>query len=334
MILADKIINERKRNAWSQEELADKLGVSRQAVSKWESAQSVPDIQRVIQMAQLFGVSTDYLLKDEYDAIENNPSEPVSYDYDKSFDEPIARRLVSLEEANEFLECRNAIAPKVALAVFMCIISPVLLIVLAGLAECGGIGLSEGVAAAVGVVVLLLLVAVAVFIFITTGYQAEKFAFLEKEPIETAYGVTGMVRTKKAEYEPMRNVSIALGVILCILSPVPLIVSACLELPELTIIMTVAILLFLVAVGVYLIVNSSMIYGSYTTLLEEGEYTVEAKQNNQRMERIGGVYWGIATAIYLGWSFLTGEWSITWVVWVLAGVLFAPISALIAYIKK
>ena len=62
MILADKIINERKRNAWSQEELADKLGVSRQAVSKWESAQSVPDIQRVIQMAQLFGVSTDYLL--------------------------------------------------------------------------------------------------------------------------------------------------------------------------------------------------------------------------------------------------------------------------------
>ena len=74
MILADKIINERKRNAWSQEELADKLGVSRQAVSKWESAQSVPDIQRVIQMAQLFGVSTDYLLKDEYDATENNQS--------------------------------------------------------------------------------------------------------------------------------------------------------------------------------------------------------------------------------------------------------------------
>ena len=334
MILADKIINERKRNAWSQEELADKLGVSRQAVSKWESAQSVPDIQRVIQMAQLFGVSTDYLLKDEYDATENNQSEPVSYDYDKSFDEPIARRLVSLEEANAFLECRKAIAPKIALAVFMCIVSPVLLIVLAGLAECSNIGLSEGVAAAVGIVMLLLLVAVAVFIFITTGYQAEKFAFLEKEPIETAYGVTGMVKTKKAEYEPMRNVSMAIGVIMCILSPVPLLVASCLGLPELTIVMTVAILLFLVAVGVYLIVNCSMVYSSYTTLLEEGEYTVEAKKNNQRMERIGGVYWGLATAIYLAWSFLTGEWGITWIIWVLAGVLFAPISALVAYIKK
>ena len=65
MILADKIAEERKRNGWSQEELAERLGVSRQAVSKWESAGSVPDLQKVIQLAELFGVSTDYLLKDE-----------------------------------------------------------------------------------------------------------------------------------------------------------------------------------------------------------------------------------------------------------------------------
>ena len=65
MIIADKIIDERKRNGWSQEELADKLQVSRQFVSKWEGAQSIPDINRIIQMAELFGVSTDYLLKDD-----------------------------------------------------------------------------------------------------------------------------------------------------------------------------------------------------------------------------------------------------------------------------
>lgn len=65
MILAEKITEERKKNGWSQEELAEKLGVSRQAVSKWESTGSVPDLQRVIQLAELFAVSTDYLLKDE-----------------------------------------------------------------------------------------------------------------------------------------------------------------------------------------------------------------------------------------------------------------------------
>ena len=65
MILADKIIAERKKNGWSQEELAEKLGVTRQSVSKWEGAQSVPDLQRILEMSKIFGVSTDYLLKDD-----------------------------------------------------------------------------------------------------------------------------------------------------------------------------------------------------------------------------------------------------------------------------
>lgn len=68
MILADKIIDLRKKNGWSQEELAEKLGVSRQAVSKWESAQAIPDLGRVLAMADLFSVTTDYLLRDENEA--------------------------------------------------------------------------------------------------------------------------------------------------------------------------------------------------------------------------------------------------------------------------
>ena len=50
MILADKIINERKKNGWSQEELAELLSVSRQSVSKWESAQAVPDLAKIINL--------------------------------------------------------------------------------------------------------------------------------------------------------------------------------------------------------------------------------------------------------------------------------------------
>lgn len=65
MILAEKIMTLRKRAGWSQEELAAQLGVSRQSVSKWEGAQSVPDMDKVVQMSRLFGVTTDFLLKDE-----------------------------------------------------------------------------------------------------------------------------------------------------------------------------------------------------------------------------------------------------------------------------
>ena len=65
MILADKVMALRKKNNWSQEELAEKLNISRQSVSKWESGASIPDIDEIIAMSGLFGVSTDYLLKDD-----------------------------------------------------------------------------------------------------------------------------------------------------------------------------------------------------------------------------------------------------------------------------
>ena len=65
MILADKIINLRKKAGWSQEDLAEMIGVSRQSVSKWEGAQSVPDMDKILRLSRIFGVSTDYLLKDE-----------------------------------------------------------------------------------------------------------------------------------------------------------------------------------------------------------------------------------------------------------------------------
>ena len=109
MILAEKIMEERKRNGWSQEELAEKLSVSRQAVSKWESAQSIPDLQRVIQLSELFGVSTDYLLKDECEASQSVEGvEPLDKDY--------SLKKVSMEEANDFMEIKKKNAPKIAAA--------------------------------------------------------------------------------------------------------------------------------------------------------------------------------------------------------------------------
>ena len=63
MNMADRIQYLRKTKGLSQEELADKIGVSRQAVSKWESEQSTPDIEKIIMMSEIFEVTTDYILK-------------------------------------------------------------------------------------------------------------------------------------------------------------------------------------------------------------------------------------------------------------------------------
>ncbi len=64
MNLNQKITQLRNDNNWSQEELAEKLNVSRQSVSKWESGQAKPDLDKIVVLSNIFDVSTDYLLKD------------------------------------------------------------------------------------------------------------------------------------------------------------------------------------------------------------------------------------------------------------------------------
>ncbi len=64
-MIGDKIAELRKQNGMSQEELADRMGISRQSVSKWESGQSQPEIEKLLQLSELFHVSTDYLLKED-----------------------------------------------------------------------------------------------------------------------------------------------------------------------------------------------------------------------------------------------------------------------------
>lgn len=79
MNIADRIQHLRKIKGVSQEELADKMGVSRQAVSKWESEQSIPEIDKIIAMSDYFAVTTDYLLKGiEMTENEDNSGEVIA----------------------------------------------------------------------------------------------------------------------------------------------------------------------------------------------------------------------------------------------------------------
>lgn len=314
MILADKIIQLRKKAGWSQEELAEQLGVSRQSVSKWEGAQSVPDLNKIIAMSQLFGVSVDYLVKDEIEA-----EEPVL----PAADTPVPPvRRVTMEEANEFLALRRAASKKIALGVMLCILSPVVLILLGGFSEYGSI--SENLSTGLGLGVLLAMVAIAVAIFITTGSKAAAYEFLEKETIETEYGVDGMVKELKKNYSETYTRKNVMGAVLCILAVVPLVSVSVATQNPLHSILSVCFLLILVSVGVYQFVSGGVIWESFNKLLQEGDYTPDAKRVNKN---IGSIYWPIVTAVYLGYSFITGGWTHSWIIWPVAGILWAAISA-------
>lgn len=326
MILADKIIDLRKKNGWSQEELAEQLGISRQTVSKWEGAQSVPDMGRVVQMSTLFGVSTDYLLKDDMEL-----PEPTAGAQPEA-----PERSVNMEEANEFLRVKAVNARCVALGVLLCVLSPVCLILLGGAQSYGLLGLSEAQTTGLGLAVLLLMVGGAVALFVTSAVRVSPYAWLEEESVDTLYGVDGMVKERREQYRPRFTLQLTLGIVLCVLSAVPIFLSVMLygEQEGFAHVLSVALTLALVAVGVWLIIRSSMVWGAFQQLLEEGDYTRASKENKRKLAPFNGVYWGLVTAGYLAWSFLSGGWNRTWIVWPVAGVAYGAIFGILKLVRK
>ena len=324
MIMADKIIKQRKRCGWSQEELAEKLGVSRQAISKWEGAQSMPDLGRVLELGQLFGVSTDYLIKDELEDDEAG----------EAADCMSSLRMVSMEEANAFLQIKEKTAGRIALAVFLCILSPICLILLGAASEFGMIGITDNSAVGVGLVVMLLIVACAVTIFISCGIKTQPYEYLEKEIFETEYGVDGMVKDRQKRYRDTYAKSNISGACLCIMSVVPMFVTIAFTENEFWLSLTIAALLLLAGTGVIFFITAGIRWESMQKLLQEGDYAKSKKKGSGVSGAIKTAYWLIVVAGYLAYSFATNDWKQSWIIWPVAGVLFAAVSVVCDTLEK
>lgn len=314
MILADKITRLRKKNGWSQEELAEKMGVSRQAVSKWEGAQTIPDLEKILQLGGLFGVTTDYLLKDDIEDEEFS---------DSGMDSGVKR--ITLAEANAYLTQRKAASLTIAIATMLCVLSPIPLIVLGAGIELFGI--SANVAVITGLVVLFVLAAIAVMLYVLCGFKNAPYSFLEKGEFETEYGVRGMVKERQKAYQNTYVATNIAATVLCVLSPIPLLVGTFSE-DGITSVATLAATMILAGIGAMLFILAGVRYASMQKLLKEGEYTATGKKKAKIKDAVDTAYWLCAVAIYLGWSFLSNDWHITWVLWPIAGVLSAIVSVI------
>lgn len=328
MILADKIILLRKKAGWSQEELAAQLGVTRQSVSKWEGAQSVPDMDKVVQMSRLFGVTTDYLLKDEIE--EPAPSEATDVSEG-------ALRRVSMEEAARYIDMRRAAAPRMALAAFLCVVSPVILMLLAARSEMAGARVTENVAVGIGLCVLLVLVAAGVTLFLSCAAQAKDFEFLAKEPFETEYGVSGMVKERREQYRPQYYRLISIGTALCILSAAPMFAVMGMGESDIAYVSAICALLLIVGVGTMAFVYGGTYQSALDQLLEEGDYTRREKAKSGVLGAVSVIYWLAATAIYLLCTF-TPVTSLTqktsWIIWAVAGVLYGAVMMIVRLCER
>lgn len=330
MILAEKIIKLRKQNGWSQEDLASRLNVSRQSISKWESMASIPDLDKIVKLSRIFGVSTDYLLMDEMEEEPSFAMEEVIADGAKEK----AARNVSMEEAAGFMNQVEKSSLWIAFGVAVCILSPVCLIILSGMQEYGAVGISEDAASGIGIIVLLTMIATAVTFFISHGMKLEKYEYLEKEDLSLEYGIAGIVEKKKELFAPVYQRGVMIGVSLCILCVVPLMLAVIFGSGEITYVYCVAFLLVMIAAAVFLFVKRGMVQSSYDKLLEEGDYTREKKAFQRKNGTAITVYWCVTAAIYLGISFVTMCWDRTWIIWPVAGVLFGAVEAILAVRQK
>ncbi|MCM3708608.1 MULTISPECIES: helix-turn-helix domain-containing protein [Cytobacillus] len=138
MIFAEKLKKERKEKGWSQEELAEKLYVSRQSVSKWENGQNYPSIEIIIKLSDLFGVTIDELLRSDGELTEKviKDSRQLAYPRMKVFFEilflvGLAMLLIKLG----ILGLKNFTDMEIALSGFIWNFGPLVLMVGGGIAS-------------------------------------------------------------------------------------------------------------------------------------------------------------------------------------------------------
>lgn len=314
MILADKIINHRKRLNLTQEQLAEKLDVSRQSISKWEGALSITDTDKLLALSNIFGVSVDYLLKDDMEDVEYIESDVY------------LNQKLSMMAANEYISLRLEWAKKIAFGVLLCIISPVALILFNELSENAYVEFSKY--SPLGLIILILLVATAVSIFIKSNFVLKKYEFIEKDTFDSEYGVESLAKKALDEYQNTHSNKIIIAILLIITSVIWIFLADVFDSVILDIV-KVSLLLIMVGLGVYLLVESSVINSTYKQLLQIEDYSIKNKQTNKKLAKYYGIYWLVIVSVYLYVSF-TNSFQTSWIIFPIAGVSFGVFSILVS----
>ena len=372
MLLSEKIMSLRKRNGWSQEELAQQLGVSRQSVSKWESMASMPDIQKIMAMSELFGVSTDYLLKDELEELpatavtttaattaddaDTTTSDGIagaaagaatgaSSGNDASTSKAVAPKLsVSLETATEYLDAVARTSRPTSFAITLFILGPALLVSLATYSEDAlnfdPTRISPDALGIAGVCLMMLFTAAGVGLLILQDMKLARFKQFKKASLELQYGVEAAVRRRAESTESLRYMQQAAGVCLTILSAIPFLIASYFG-AGLTFAIGFLAAAILVSLGVYLLVYSGILRDGYRVLLQEGDFSHDEKSSKKDYEStalkyrsLAKAYFGAIALLYVGYSFITKDWKSSWIIWPVSALLYHIALSILNALKK
>lgn len=313
MNLSKNLYYLRKRDKITQEELAERLGVSRQSVSKWETGEAYPEMEKLVALCDLYHITLDELVKNDLTASENaengeNPKEAAS-------------------NTDAFISHMNAFSVKISLGVFL---------VLFGLACCVAIGAlsqglpHEGLVASIGAAVFLLFIAAAVFLFVFAGLSHEKFR-KENPVMENTLPQDQINRFSKRFAIAMACLvsAVILDVVILILIT-SLIEAETIFVPNKEQALALCAAVFLLILS--FIVGGFTYFGIQHSKYYVSEYNKEnERENAKRSEWVDGVCGVImmtAAAVYLVLGFVWNLWHPGWVIFPVGGILCGIVSTL------
>ncbi len=286
MSFAENLQNLRKKSNMTQDELAEKLQVSRQAVSKWESGSGYPETEKIISICEIFDCSMDELIrgkitldkKDNYDLVMSTSAKQVS----------IAVTLILL-----------------GVSIFLTII-----------------GLSPDVeqSSLIGICVILLSVAFAVPLFIVNGFKIEEFK--KKNPILNNVYTENELEVGKTKYTKFT----AIGISIILIGVMIMMLLFGLKIGGEESSLPVAILMYFITIGTSIIVYASNMKEKFDILKYNKENTLEYKEVKNKVGKICGIIMLITTIIFLIWGFTLNMWEINWMVYPIGGILCGIIS--------
>ena len=171
--------------------------------------------------------------------------------------------------------------------------------------------------------------------YIVCGYRSSHYSFLNDAEFDTEYGVVGMVKEKEKAFKKLYMRLNLIGVILCVLCPLPLILSALANNDLIAAAMT-CLLILIAALGVFCFIYVGVRWASLRRLQRDPEYIENdnKKRAPSLFDTVRTVYWLIVTAAYFAWSFIGGAWHISWILWIIAGILFAAMNAIFNYFEN
>ena len=286
----------RKNKKISQEDLAEKLEVSRQAVSKWESGTGYPETEKIIKICEIFGCSMDELIKGKISDTCN-------------------------KEKNTYEKTFNKLSKGTALGVFLILLGVTIMLTIQGFIPNPA---SEEKYGIIGVVILLTFIVVAVPIFIVQGIETDRYK--EKNPFLKNFYTEEEIDS----YNHKFSIMIAIAVAMILIGVVFMMGTIGLGIFSDESPFAVSILMGFISLAVPILIYAGIQKDKYDIDKYNKENTEEFKKIEEKISRICGVIMLTTTAIYLLISFIWNSWEISWVVYPVGGILCGVVSTILS----